>query len=95
MISDLAGIFELAKMVFGFILYKVSKHSFVLTAVKYLFLVNTQDEDLFDNQKFMPCDPLTSKVTNVERKMSLNRGINKYTGPHVHGRLSLSSLNHA
>ena len=67
MISDLAGIFELAKMVFGFILYKVSKHSFVLTAVKYLFLVNTQDEDLFDNQNKIPIDPLTSKVTGIAR----------------------------
>lgn len=55
-IGDIAGIYELIKMIFGFILYRVSEHSFVLTAIRSLFLINTEDKELFDDQIINTCN---------------------------------------
>ncbi len=46
MIDNIAGIYELIIGTFGFILYSVAEHNFVLRAIKSLFLINTTDPDL-------------------------------------------------
>ena len=46
-LGDIAGMFELISAVLGVVLYKVSEHSFQLKALNRLFLVSTEDAELF------------------------------------------------
>ena len=45
--GDLGGIFELLTGSIGLLLFQVSEHSFIVTALKNLFMISTEDEDLF------------------------------------------------
>ena len=47
LLGDLGGIFELLTGSIGLLMFKVSEHSFILKALKNLFMVNTSDEDIF------------------------------------------------
>ena len=47
LLGDLAGIYELLKGFMGIIFYKISEHTFILAAVGRLFLINTEDTDMF------------------------------------------------
>jgi hypothetical protein len=48
--GDLGGIFELLKGFIGLLLFQVSEHSFILKALKALFMISTEDPELFDNK---------------------------------------------
>ena len=47
LIGDLGGVLEVIMVCFGFIIYPVSEHSYVLTALNKLFLVRTSSPSLF------------------------------------------------
>jgi len=47
LLGDIAGIYELLVGCMGIIFYRVSEHAFILAAIKRLFLINTEDEELF------------------------------------------------
>lgn len=49
--GDIAGIYELIVGFFGLVLGTISYHSFVLSALKRLFLINVEDPDLFEYEK--------------------------------------------
>jgi len=49
LLGDLAGIYELLIGFVGIVFYTISEHSFILEAVGRLFLINTEDTDLFDS----------------------------------------------
>ena len=46
LLSDIGGIYELVVAFCGFILYTISKHSFLTSAIKNMFFVNTKDPEL-------------------------------------------------
>ena len=46
LLSDIGGIYELVVAFCGFIFYTISEHSFLISAIRNLFLVNTKDPDL-------------------------------------------------
>ena len=50
-IGDIAGIYDLIYVVIGIFIYPISKHSFILSAMKKMFLVKTLDSHLFDLKK--------------------------------------------
>jgi hypothetical protein len=49
--GDLGGLIELYSVILGVIFYRISNHSFILTAMKRLFLINTDDPELFKHQQ--------------------------------------------
>ena len=46
-LGDLGGVTEVIMLFFGFFLEPISEHSFMLKAIKKLFLARTNDNDLF------------------------------------------------
>ena len=52
-LGDLGGVTEVIMILFGFFLYPISEHSFVLQALRRLYKARTTDESLFrkDAQK--------------------------------------------
>ena len=46
LLSDIGGIYELVVSFCGFILYTISKHSFLTSAIKNSFFVHTDDPEL-------------------------------------------------
>ena len=51
LIGDLGGVLEVIMVGFGLILYPVSEHSYILTALNKLFLVKTSSPSLFKKKK--------------------------------------------
>ena len=51
LVGDLGGVLEVFLVVFGLILYPVSEHSYVLSALNKLFLVRTSSPSLFKKTK--------------------------------------------
>ena len=47
LLGDLGGVLEVIMILFGFALYPVSEHSFVITAANKLFFARTDREDVF------------------------------------------------
>lgn len=47
LLGDLGGVTEVIMIVFGFIFYSVSEHSFYLTASQKLFYAKTTQNDVF------------------------------------------------
>lgn len=48
LLGDTGGILEISMIFFGMFLYPISKHSFVLTAAKKLYMVRTTCDNLFN-----------------------------------------------
>ena len=55
LIGDIAGIFELIKTIFGILIFRISKISFYMSAMKKLFLVKSK-KDTFDKKVFSNSD---------------------------------------
>jgi hypothetical protein len=51
MIGELGGITKVIMFVFGFFLYPISEHSFVLKALKKLYLAKSRDPILMKSKK--------------------------------------------
>jgi hypothetical protein len=51
LMGDIGGVLEIIVLFFGIFLNPISKFSFDLTAIRYLYLVRTSEKDLFDNKK--------------------------------------------
>jgi len=66
MIGDIAGIAELVKSFVGILIFKISRISFYMSAMKKLFLVKYK-EDTFDKKMHDEGDTLDHKL-NVESK---------------------------
>ena len=49
LIGEMGGVIEIVVLVFGVVIYPISKQSFVLKATKELFKARTKDETLFRN----------------------------------------------
>ena len=47
LLGDLGGVTELIMICFGFFLFPISEHSFILKAAKKFFLANSSDSTLF------------------------------------------------
>ena len=47
-LGDLGGIVEIIMIIFGFLLYPVSEHSFYLRASRMLFFARTKEEKIFE-----------------------------------------------
>ena len=50
-LSDIGGVYQLFISIFGFLLFKFSKHSFTLNVLEKLFYVKTKNEDTFTYKK--------------------------------------------
>ena len=50
-LGDLGGVIEVIMIVFGFIFFPISEHSYIIRASKKLFYARTQDENLFRKRK--------------------------------------------
>jgi len=48
LLGDLGGVIEVIMVLFGFMIYPISEHSFMLKATKKLFKARTTKNDLFD-----------------------------------------------
>ena len=46
-LSDLGGIIEVIMIIFGFILFPISEHSFYLKAARMLFFARSKDQNMF------------------------------------------------
>jgi hypothetical protein len=55
LMGDIGGVLEIIVLFFGIFLNPISKFSFDLTAITYLYLVRTSEQGLFDNKK-VECD---------------------------------------
>jgi len=58
LLGDLGGVTEIVMLSFGFLMYPLSEHSFILKAAKKLFLARTNDHEMFaytklDKQRIM------------------------------------------
>ena len=49
LIGELGGVVEVFILIFGFFLYPISHHSFVMKATKMMFLARTSNLNLFEN----------------------------------------------
>ena len=47
MLGDLGGVTEVIMITFGFLLFPISEHSFIVDATKKLYLAKTVNNDLF------------------------------------------------
>ena len=47
LLGDLGGVTEIIMIVFGFILFSISEHSFYLTASQKLYYARTAEKDMF------------------------------------------------
>ena len=45
LIGDLGGVFEICFQVLGFFILPISYHSFIIKALKKIFLIKTKDEE--------------------------------------------------
>jgi hypothetical protein len=50
LLGDLGGVTEVVMIVFGFVLFTISEHSFYIKAISTLFLARTEDKELFINK---------------------------------------------
>lgn len=71
LLGDLGGVTEVIMIVFGFLIYPISEHSFTLKAAKKMFLARTTDETLFvsrpqDFEKINDAKEFFSKRTAAE-----------------------------
>ena len=71
-LDNIAGWFQLLQGGFGIVLFSISRHSFILSAIKKLFLVKSTDSHLFDEKK--------KQKENIEHSHNL-KGIQKYLSP--------------
>lgn len=46
LIGDLGGVFEICFQVLGFFILPISYHSFIIKALKKIFLIKTKDDEL-------------------------------------------------
>ena len=79
-LGDLGGIFEVTMIVFGFFLFPVSEHSFILKAARLLYYARTRDQKLLDKQisekeekleKFLDASKYTNiKCSNLKSELS-------------------------
>ena len=51
LLGDLGGVTEVIMIIFGFILYPISEHSYTLKAIKRLYLARTNKNGLFLEEK--------------------------------------------
>ena len=47
LLGDLGGVTEVIMLMFGFFLYPISEHSYVMRATSRMFLAKTKDNKLF------------------------------------------------
>ena len=47
LLGDLGGVTEIIMLLFGFFLFPISEHSFILKAAKKMFMARTTDKGLF------------------------------------------------
>jgi hypothetical protein len=64
LLGKLGGITNVMMILFGFIMFPISEHSFVLKAAKKLFIARTRDEDMF----------VTDPRQNIDVKASSAKG---------------------
>ena len=76
LIGDIAGIFELIKAFFGILIFRISKISFYMSAMKKLFLVKFK-KDTFDEKMHNEGCTLDDKL-NVELK-----GVSKWMSTRI------------
>jgi hypothetical protein len=54
LLGDLGGVTEVMMIVFSFLLLPISEHSYIVKAMKKLYIARTRDEDLFMKPKEKP-----------------------------------------
>ena len=47
LLGDIGGVTEVVTIIFGFMMFPISEHSFNLQAAKSFFLARTVDQDMF------------------------------------------------
>ena len=65
LLGDLGGVTEVIMICFGIFIYPISEHSFVIKALKKVYMAKTNDRDLFEDKyakeefrkKFCGVDP--------------------------------------
>jgi hypothetical protein len=64
LLGKLGGITNVMMLLFGFFLFGISEHSFILKASKKLFIARTADKDLFlhDPRQDIEVNPLSNKA---------------------------------
>lgn len=64
LLGKLGGITNVMMLLFGFFLYPISEHSYVLKVAKKLFIARTRDSKVFkhDPKQNIEVEALTSKV---------------------------------
>ena len=85
LIGDIAGIFELIKTIFGILIFRISKISFYMSAMKKLFLVKSK-KDTFDKKMKNEGCTLNDKL-NVELK-----GVSKWMSSRITDNISNKQL---
>jgi hypothetical protein len=51
LIGDLGGVFEICSEIFGFFILPISYHSFIIKALKKMFLIKTKEPSLTGNKE--------------------------------------------
>ena len=69
LLGDLGGVTEVVMLVFGFILFPISEHSFTLKAAKKMFKARTAEKDLFNPPKVKESDAI-SEPPDYEKNLS-------------------------
>ena len=74
LLGDLGGVTEVIMLLFGYFLYPISEHSFIIKAANKLFFARTDRDDIFipkedpTAQKFIRSNILTnSEINEVQR----------------------------
>ena len=78
LLGDIAGIAELVKSFIGLLIFKISKISFYISAMKKLFLVKYQKNNTFDQKMIDEGDTLEEKLSHLEMK-----GVQKWISTNV------------
>jgi hypothetical protein len=74
LLGKLGGITNVMMLLFGFILFEWSEHSFVLKAAKKLFIARTRDEHLFIPDPRVNIE-VKAKTKKVQKELDLHRVI--------------------
>ena len=74
-LGDLGGVTEVIMLLFGFLLYPISEHSFILQALRRLYRARTTDGSLFKEEAHhcQKKDNCHSKSKSLQNKEELER----------------------
>ena len=77
LLGKLGGVTNVMMLIFGFMIYPISEHSYVLKVAKKLFIVRTRDEDFFQKDPRQNID-VKALSPKVQKELDLHRAIKLY-----------------